>query len=137
MLKVTFLSYFEFVQTICTNFFHKQNFHSSGGNFTIPNYFLNLYFPFPWLNTGSIISACTKLESSFEAPEPFNSRSSITARLPNTSSKPNVSKSLWIWTVVFAEKSLPFSKSTLSFHNVWIIALFHDLLLVKKYRHWL
>ena len=37
-----------------------------------------------------------KLERSFEAPEPFSSRSSITALLPNASSKPNFSKSLWI-----------------------------------------
>lgn len=42
------------------------------------------------------MSACTKLERSFEAPEAFNSRSSITALLPNTSSKPNFSKSLYI-----------------------------------------
>ena len=33
------------------------------------NYFLNLYFPFPWPDTGSIISACTKLERCFEAPD--------------------------------------------------------------------
>ena len=51
-------------------------------------YFLNLYLPFPWPDTGSIMSAFTKLERSFEAPEPFSSRSSITALLPNTSSKP-------------------------------------------------
>ena len=33
------------------------------------NYFLNLYFPFPCPDTGSIISACTKLERCFEAPD--------------------------------------------------------------------
>ena len=40
-------------------------------------------------------------------------RSSITALLPNTSSKPNFSKSLWIWIVVFTEKLLPFPESAL------------------------
>ena len=81
------------------------------------NYFLNLYFPFPWPDTGSIMSVCTKLERSFEAPEPFISRSSITALLPNISSKPNFSKSLWIWIVVFTEKSLLFfGKYTFNIH---------------------
>ena len=54
MLKVKFLSYFEFVQTICTNFFHKQNFHSSSGNFTIPKLLLEFIFSFSvtgyWFN---------------------------------------------------------------------------------------
>ena len=70
---------------------------SSSGNFTIPKLLLEFIFSFYRVpDTGSIISACTKLERSFEAPEAFSSRSSITALLPNTSSKPNFSKSLWI-----------------------------------------
>ena len=56
------------------------------------------------------MSACTKLERSFEAPEPFSSRSSITALLPNTSSKPNFSKSLWIWIVVLPKNHYFFRK---------------------------
>ena len=44
-------------------------------------------------------------------------RSSITALLPNISSKPNFSKSLWIWIVVFTEKSLLFfGKYTFNIH---------------------
>ena len=40
------------------------------------------------------ISGLLNEERSLEAPEPFSSRSFITALLPNTSSKPNSSKSL-------------------------------------------
>ena len=54
MLKFKFLSYFEFMQTICTNFFHKQIFHSSSGNFTIPKLLLEFIFSFSvtgyWFN---------------------------------------------------------------------------------------
>lgn len=54
MLKFKFLSYFEFMQTICTNFFHKQIFHSSSENFTIPKLLLEFIFSFSvtgyWFN---------------------------------------------------------------------------------------
>ena len=46
-------------------------------------YSLNLYFPFPCPDTGSIISACNKFDISLDAPELFSSRVSIIALLPN------------------------------------------------------
>ena len=58
------------VYTLCRKF--KQN---------LIIYFLNLYFPFPYPDTGSIISACTKFERSFDTLEFFKSSKSVTALL--------------------------------------------------------
>lgn len=82
---------------------------------------LDLYFPFPWPDTGSIISACSKLEISLDAPELFNPKSSMTALLPNIPSKPNPSKSRCICAIVFAEKLPPITqKNTFNVHFLFV-----------------
>lgn len=52
-----------------------------------------------------MISACTRFARSFEAPEAFSSRNSITSLLPNTPSKPNLSK-VYGYELSFSQRNL-------------------------------
>ena len=56
-----------------------------------------------------MISACTNFKSSLDAPDFFRLSKSITAVLPNTSSKPNFFKQLVNITYCFLRKVVEFN----------------------------